>query len=230
MKVEQNSDSDGISVYLFPGDSLDSVPPSHAPLITPCIRKVYQNPVSYLVQARKQSSLKNLNRWLDATIKTNQWSLALHRGNPDHWTSAGFKFQNHGCRGAQIDLSEDFNQAKMPGSIADLYTLLGTVHWNGFGAAGGFNAPPHKSISNITGASFCKSKAVNPDNTYVFGSSPCGDMLIYTTDDRAGWFNHGNGEVELLGTAADTINAVFDSLNRNKSPEYGPKRRSFWPF
>lgn len=39
---------------------------------------------------------------------------------------------------------------------------------------------------------------IDPSRTFAFGSSPGGDMLIYTEDDRGGWLCHENGKILLL--------------------------------
>ena len=64
---------------------------------------------------------------------------------------------------------------------------------------------------------------INPDNTFVFGWSPCGDMLIYTSDDRSGWACHENGKIHLLGSTADTLEWTFAELLADKCPEWDGK-------
>ncbi len=220
MKIEQNSDSGGISIQLFPGDPLEAVPETHAPLLTPRIRQVYEDPIAYLRRMRNHSRFDKLNLWLDAAIQANNWSLALHRGHPDTWTSTDFYFKPTNMRGLEITPSDEFYADDMPEGIIHFHEMFKKVHWNGFGAAGGLLCPSsQKNLDDFMG-DFCRDKRIDTTKTYVFGVSSCGDMLIYTTDDRAGWLNHGSGEVKLLGTSMDLINCIFDRLIQLKSPEY----------
>ena len=61
---------------------------------------------------------------------------------------------------------------------------------------------------------------VNPSKTFAFGFSFCGDSLIYTEGDKAGWLCHENGRIHLLGTIEDTIKWVYKQLLADRCPEF----------
>jgi hypothetical protein len=86
----------------------------------------------------------------------------------------------------------------------------------GFGAAGGLDghAPLTAFAFNYHGA------GVDPAWSFVFGWSPCGDMIIYTADGRGGWPNHGSHEIRLLGSVVDTIDWVYGELLADRCPDY----------
>ena len=110
--------------------------------------------------------------------------------------------------------------ARPPGvGSASYYRLVGYVDWMGFGAAGGLDGPvghtPLRAFAfDYHGAD------VDPARAFVFGWSPCGDMIAYTADGRGGWLNHGSHEVRLLGSVLDTIDWVYGELLAGRSPDY----------
>ena len=61
----------------------------------------------------------------------------------------------------------------------------------------------------IVGSSAAIFADIDFDETFIWGDSPCGNMLIWTSDGRAGWYNLGSHDIEILGSIGDTINWVF---------------------
>lgn len=89
----------------------------------------------------------------------------------------------------------------------------------GFGAAGGLDALEGHAPLTAFGCDY-HGADVEPARTFVFGWSPCGDMIIYTADGRGGWLSHDNGEIRLLGSALDTVDWVYGELLADRCPDY----------
>ena len=43
--------------------------------------------------------------------------------------------------------------------------------------------------------------------------------MVYSNQDRAGWFCHETGQIKWIGSIADMINWVFGELLNNRPPE-----------
>jgi len=105
-----------------------------------------------------------------------------------------------------------------PADLTIYYGLVDSVNWNGIGAGGSFYGSEHPCLTSLT--RHPQGDPVDPEETYIWGDSPCGDRLIWTMDGHAGWYAMGSHKVHLLGSVADTINWVYRELNRDESPEW----------
>jgi hypothetical protein len=214
----QENDSGGQSVVLAAGDDLRTVPKSHRRLITATIRDAFRDPTAYFRNVADRCPFKQMARWLKALLAENQWELELHRGFGKH-ASAGFAWDSEMVRGAMIGLPVDQDLSGFPATLQEYYALIDQVAWNGFGCAGGLAGVGEHPPLCVLRCDFHGAK-VNLEETFIWGSSPCGDMLIYTADDRGGWLNHGSHQIHLLGTIAGTINWVYSELLARRCPEW----------
>lgn len=133
---------------------------------------------------------------------------------------AGYGLSCPGVRGAEVGPPEDGTAVEsLPDVLAEYYRSVGYVDWMGFGAAGGLDGRDgHPSLAAMDmdyhGAD------VDLSRTYVFGWSPCGDMIVYTADGRGGWLRHEDGEIRLLGRVLDTLDWVYGELLANRCPDF----------
>jgi hypothetical protein len=94
----------------------------------------------------------------------------------------------------------------------------------GFGCAGGLSrAGEHEALNQTYQLEFYGAD-IDPADAFVWGVSPCGDILIWSRDNRGAWVSHETGHIQLLGTIEDSIDCVFRSLNANECPEYDYRR------
>lgn len=221
MQIEEN-EAGGKTINLVAGDDLTKVPQSHRHLITTPIREAFVDPPAYFKGIAKRCRFPAMARWLGALLAANQWELHLNQGDPKQWTLAGFDWSSDQVRGATIALPSDCNLDGYPAALKEYYSLVDEVHWIRFGRSGGLEGAGG-STPMSTFAFNKDESAVDPDTAFLWGSSPCGDMLFYTTDDRGGWFCHENGHFHLLGTVAETIDWVYSELLANRCPEYDYK-------
>ncbi len=217
MRVEENEQGDE-TVVLTEGDSLAGIPESHANIMHPPIREAFNDPSGYFKNVANQTPFSSFASWLNKLIDDGDWELELNKGCGDS-SMAGYYWDCEGVRGATIGLPLAPDLDWYPQSIQQFYEHVDAVLWNGFGCGGHLaGASDHLTLScynmDYHGAD------VELDETFIWGSSPCGDALIYTSDDRGGWLNHESHKIHLLGSIADTINWVFDRLLANESPEY----------
>ena len=49
-------------------------------------------------------------------------------------------------------------------------------------------------------------------------------MLVFTMDDRGGWFEHETGEIKWIGSLAETIDWIYTELLANREPERFSRR------
>lgn len=218
MEIEEN-EGGGTSVLLFPGDRLDKVPSSHQKLITSRVRQVFADPVGHFNRLADECPFSQMATWLRALLAEKSWYLALHRGALEEMKSVGFGWSSEKVRGAEISPSIEAATADRPEALRRYYALVDRVQWMPFCCSGGLDG----ASSEISLAAFSfpyHGAKVDPDEAFVFGSSPCGDMIIYTLDGRGGWACHENGKIHLLGTIEDTINWVFAELIANRCPEF----------
>lgn len=222
MRIEENAGG-GDTVILEPGDDPAQVPETHRGLLSPMIRDVFVDPVSHFRDIASRSRFTSLSQWINALIADPKWELELNRGFPFdervNWTMTGFRWNSDSVAGALIGLPTRRDFHGYPKSLADYYKLVDVVHCTIFGGAGGlYGADDHTSISeflhDLRDADLC------PEDVFVFGSSGCGDMMIYSVDDRGGWLCHENGHIHWLGSITDTVNWMFGELLKNREPEY----------
>lgn len=218
MNVEEN-EGGGMTVILCDGDDLRKVPKSHRQLITAAIREAFANPAEYFDHIAKCCPFRKMSRWLKTLVTKGDWELELNRRSPKEWTLAGFNWYSEKVRGATIGLPDNTNLQIAPDALQSYYALVGAVHWNAFGCAGGlYGASEHTPLTAFA-YDYCGDE-VDPGETLAWGSSECGDMLIYTSDGRGGWLCHENGHIHLLGTIEETINWVYAELMASRTPQY----------
>jgi hypothetical protein len=209
----------GTLVILRPGDSLKAVPRSHRRLLTPEIEAWWADPVRAVRGIADRAVTPNMGRWFRRVADAGGWRLELHRA-PDGAGRAGYGLSCPGLRGAEVGPPAARPAARhLPPGLAAYYRLVGYVDWMGFGAGGGLAGPDgHAPLSAF--AFDYHGADVNPARAFVFGHSPCGDMIVYTADGRGGWLNLGSHEVRLLGSALDTVDWVYGELLANRCPDY----------
>lgn len=209
----------GKSVVLAPGDNLKRVRESHRMLITPRIKEAFADASEYFRSVAVCCPFPSMAAWLKVLIEEGDWELVLHRGVPEEWTAAGIRWWSEKVRSAEITPASESNLSKLPPALRRYYSLVDQVSWMPFGCAGGlYGITDHTPLTNFYytyhGAD------IKPAKTFVFGSSSCGDMVIYTADGRGGWLCHEDGKIHLLGTIEDTIEWVYCELLANRSPEF----------
>ncbi len=209
----------GTRVRLWAGDNLRSVPPSHRGLITPEIEAWWADPVRALRDVGQRAVTSNMGEWFRRMADHGSWCLDLHRA----WhggTRAGYSLVCPGIRGAEVGPPAARPAVQdLPPGLPDYYRLVGHVDWMGFGAAGGLDGPD--GHAPLTAFAFdYRGAEVELARTFIFGGSPCGDMLIYTADGRGGWLGHENGKIRLLGSVLDTINWVYGELLASRCPDF----------
>lgn len=199
---------------------MTKIPKSHRALLTPRLREAFADPIAHFQQVADTCPFATMAEWLHAVLSEGIWLLALHRGEPKQWTEAGFLWFPEEVFGAEITPSSGANLPNLPPALRQYYSLVDGVRWMPFGDAGGLNGgEEHTSLTVFSHYEFHGAN-IDPAKTFVFGSSSCGDMLIYTEDGRGGWFCHENGKIHLLGTVADTIEWVYGELLANRCPEF----------
>jgi hypothetical protein len=209
----------GTLVTLGPGDRLKSVPRSHRRLVTPQVETWWADPLRAARGIADRAVTPNMGRWFRQMADGGGWRLELHKA-PDGAGRAGFWLSCPGVRGAEVGppATRPVGKHLSPG-LADYYRLVGYMDWMGFGAAGGLDGPDgHAPLSAF--AFDYHGADVDPARAFVFGWSPCGDMIIYTADGRGGWLNHGSHEIRLLGSVLDTIDWVYGELLADRCPDY----------
>jgi hypothetical protein len=209
----------GTRVILRKGDNLRSVPRSHRRLLTAAIESWWQDPFRAVRNVAARAVSPRMGTWFRAMAERGQWQLELHKASHGA-TRAGFWFLCPGVRGAEV-APPTSGQAldHLPPDLAAYYRLVGSLDWMGFGASGGLEGSEGHTPLTAFGYDY-HGAAVEPARTYVFGWSPCGDMIIYTADGRGGWLCHENGKVHLLGSVRDTIDWVYDELLANRCPNF----------
>jgi hypothetical protein len=199
------NEAGGRTVTLIAGEDLRQVPKSHRQLITSRIREAFADATAYFRDVADRCCFQDMVKWLQALLEDNVWELQLHLGYGEH-VAAGFYWSSDRVRSAMIGVPSDQNLSIYPTTLSEYYSLVDVVDWMGFGRAGGFSGvgehfPLRAFQFDYHGA------AVDLDDTFICGASPCGDMLLYTGDSRGGWLNHGSHQIHLLGTIADMITA-----------------------
>jgi hypothetical protein len=217
MRIEDNCGG-GDTVILDPGDSLDDVPSSHRKLLTAALRRAFADPIAHFRDIAERCPFPRMVQWLEKLLKEGKWALHLNKCNPEYgdWSLTGFQWSSKQVRGATIALPRKKPRG-LPKSLQDYYSLVDEVNWIAFGGAGDLDGSgPHKSLAKIP-----YYRAVeDADAIHLWGSSACGDMLIYSTKDRGGWLSHETSHIHWLGSIADAINWVYGELLANRTPDY----------
>jgi hypothetical protein len=220
MFIEDN-DGGGKSVFLTAGDSLAKIPKSHRKLLTPRLREVFADPLAHFQKVADSCPFASMAAWLNALLTGGTWILALHQGDPATLTEAGFLWVSEEVLTAEITPSCGTKFPHQPPALRRYYSLVDGVRWMSFGCAGGLiGCQEYSSLADDFSHYEFHGADIDPAKTFVFGSSSCGDMLIYTEDGRGGWFCHENGKIHLLGTVEDTIQWIYGELLENRSPDF----------
>jgi hypothetical protein len=217
MEIDDN-DGGGQSVLLVEGDTLDEVPDSHRDLITSSIREVFADPPAHFRRIARDCPFPQMAAWLRTVVEENDWHLALHRGDPTEWTAAGFVWNSSKLHGAEITPSSGTPPATLPETLRRYYSLVDAIRWMSFGYAGGLDGVAENEPVSTFGASYIGTELLT-SRAFVFGWALCGDMLIYTHDNRGGWRSHESGQLHLLGTIEETIEWVFTELLADRRPD-----------
>jgi hypothetical protein len=133
---------------------------------------------------------------------------------------AGFHWQSPKVSGVTIALPTVADFSSKPAALRQYYSLVGEVQWVTFGMAGGLLGGSDSGPALTFFGSKFHGANVDANAALVWGFSPGGDMLFYTTDGRAGWFCHEDGHLHLLGTIEVAIDWVYGELLANRRPEY----------
>ncbi len=211
------SEGGGTCFLLTPGDRLTELPRFHRSLIGPAEDALHADMSGYLARLADRCPFSNMARWLRASrppllsIEECHWDRRVGR--------VGLSLGGDDIGSAVIGLPATFAPTWHPHGLTDFYRLVGFVDWTGMALAGKLDtaaaAHPLSDFSYLD-----VSAALEPTRTWVVGSSLCGDMLVVSDDDRAGWVCHESGRVRPLGTSADLIEWVFGELLANRTPEY----------
>jgi hypothetical protein len=219
MKTVQNQ-AGGATVIVVAGDDLSAVPTSHREMISPAVRAAFNDPVAYFQKIAFRSQIPELTKWLTALIAEKKWTLLLHEGFMfDRSLMAAFHWNCSHAVSAMISLPRESLSQRVPTGFRHYFSLVGAVHWDDFGCAGGLL----DSQDQIPLAAFStprpKRKGFDPSKCVVWGNSIGGDMLIYTTAGKAGFLSHESGKVQALGTIEEALSWVFEKLAANSKPE-----------
>jgi hypothetical protein len=221
MEVAENS-AGGTTVELQRDDWLDTVPASHAHLLTPALRAAFADPQSTFRGIADRTRYLSMAQWLRALLTEDRWALHLCQGEPSEWTFAGFVWESDKVQSALIGLPCNCDLSLYPTELRSYYELVGPIHWSVFGHAGGLDQPG--SLLPITQFPYEFSGApIEPSRTFVCGWSLYGDMLIFTSDGRGGWLCHETGHIHLIGSIAQMLEWVYAELLGNRCPIYDHK-------
>ncbi len=198
---------------------LSLVPATHQALLNSRVRSWFQNFDSTLQSIINANYSQHMTSWFQQIQTLGSWQLNLHLSS-NGYQQASFKLSAPDIRGAEIGVPPDSDELlKFPTELQAFHALVDHVHWNGFGAGGGlYPIQQHYCLlkHNLPGK---YTDDFQVENLFALGDSPCGDVLFYSTDGRAGWFAHGDGTLFLLGSIRETIDWVFEQLLLNECPE-----------
>jgi hypothetical protein len=167
-----------------------------------------------------ESPLPSMAAWIRAIVAEGVWALGLHRSSREEWNAAGFTWWADGVTCAEITPATGSLSAKLPPALAMYYRLVDRVSWMPFGCAGGlYGHADHEPLTSFDSMYHGLESALDPRATYVFGSGPGGDKLIYTEDGRGGWMCVEDGQIHFLGTIEATVDWVYGELLANRSPD-----------
>jgi hypothetical protein len=191
-------------------------------LLTPQLRAAFAGAGDYFIRVADRCPFPAMKAWLQTLTADCDWDLALHRAGPEipeEWTDAGIRWWSDDEMMAEIRPAEESVREDLPRALRQYYALVDGVSWMPFGSSGGlYGAGEYTPLTDFGhkyhGADIC------PSRTFVFGSSYCGDMLIYTDDGRGGWLCHGNGKIHFLGTIEEMIEWVYSELHANRHPNF----------
>jgi hypothetical protein len=119
---------------------------------------------------------------------------------------------------AEIAPAELESRTAYPPGIAEFYALIDWVHWTEYGGAGGLErGGVHCQVSE---RSYPLQDEIAAKDLTIWGSTPCGDIYIYTHDNRGGMLSHENGHLHFLGSVAESIDWIFNKLTKQELPDF----------
>lgn len=218
----------GETVWVLPEDELAEVPASHYGLLTQDIRDAFENPQGYLLGLSVYTTLPAFAKYLNLLIKEARCALMLATademfGGPQaafHWSARGWSNNPHSIF---IEPGEWESEVFPAAGFQQLFSQVRWVHWGELGSSGGlFHLDQQPTLQHY--GAICESQQFPVATTRVFGSSACGDMLIYNSQGEAGFLSHENGQAYSLGSVSDALNWIFDELRQGRAPEFEYER------
>ena len=132
---------------------------------------------------------------------------------------ASFYFGSNRVKNAFVSPALDAIDVHPLAAFARYYSLVNLVHWDSFGCAGGLAGyGGHVPLSAMGG--HCRNKSFRKDETFTFGSTAGGDMLIYTLSGEGGFLSHENGQAYSLGSVEESLAYIFGELLERRTPEF----------
>lgn len=227
MKQEPNQ-AGGESIWLKPSESLADVPATHQSLITSEIRTAFAAPEEYFLALAARTPLPGFQNYLQQLVTDGRCALILATademfGGP----SAAFQWWQPGRGDGPRNLLIEPGCSNLDGisgvAFQQLFSQVRWLHWDEIGYGGGlFRSGEYPSLQHYGATS--SSKRFPVTTTRVFGSSACGDMLIYNADGEAGYMSHETGEAYSLGSITDALNWIFNELRQGRTPEFDYSR------
>lgn len=220
MEIEEDLMGMGVTVTLFEGDNLADIPASHAHLLSVPLREAFAEPVARFRAIADECPFPEMARWLNILLEAPRWSLELNLSDDDEYSTAGFNWESDTVRSAVIGLPTSLPE-HLPATLTRYYSLVDRVDWMGFSCAGNlWGANQHVPLTEIREAD--EGAELQPEQCFIWGDSPCGDLIIWTMDGRGGWASHESNAFQFLGSIEDSINWIFGQLCNNVCPEYKP--------
>lgn len=218
----------GETVWVLPEDELADVPASHRGLLTQDIRDAFENPQGYLLKLSVNTKLPVFAKFLNLLIKEARCALMLATademfGGPQaafHWWPRGRATIPHRIFIEPGECDPNYFAAA---GFQQLFSQVRWVHWAEFAFGGGLFRPGDHSTLKHWGAT-SKSESFPTASARIFGSSTCGDMLIYNQQDQAGFLSHENSKAYSLGSVSEALNWIFDELRQGRAPEFDYER------
>lgn len=210
----------GTTLSLGPTDNLDDVLESHRDMVTPELRRAFDDPVACFRQMSEQTDIPTFAEWLKLSIRDEDWRLFLHEGYlPRRTTLAGFHWQAKSIVNAMVSLPSASIPTNLPPTLAKFYSIVGCVRWHEFGYGGGID--PANGFWEIDDElQHLNNRGIDLSDWFCWGQSSCGDMLIGSRDDKAAYLSHENGQLNRIHSMKDMLTWVFEMLLKGKTPEF----------
>lgn len=219
--ITRPNDGGGTTLVLAEGDDLDSVPESHVDILTDPIRRAFGAPTSYFGEVAKRTPITNLRGYLSNFVTDGRWTLLLaDTYMMDRDTIGAFQWlhpDQHACMITPADAPCSDRR------FSPIYDDIALLHWDSIAHSGGI-LPFHQHISLADYGAHSTNPAFPVDSTHVFGSSACGDMMIYDSEGNAGYLSHENGTSYATGTVSEMVDWVCGKLTKNQTPEFDYSR------
>lgn len=215
----------GTTIFLEPGDSLDSVPESHRDIITNEIRDAFTDPHQYFLSIANRATIQRFRDYVTKVATDGQWRLVLaDTYMMQRETVGAFLWTAEGVRGTMIAPGPaTFDSRDCHPDFVPLYSLVQLVHWEQVAFSGGL-LPPSRQHLLLDAGGYPESKVFQAESTTIFGRTSCGDLLVHDSQGTAGLFSHENGSAQVLGTIAEALEWVFGELLSGREPNLDPNR------